>query len=272
MTELVTNPDQKKYAIKRIIIGNELIKVYLENENISISLEDYYQYDLKNRKDLDEDLYRELKQKEKLSKAYQSCLRKLSMKDHTIKQIRDHLLKKDLAKEEIDRIILKLKEYNLLNDEKYCQNKIVSYENENLSYNQIRQRLIKDGVHEELIRKYLQKDEDRENEKVEKLAEKYARTVRNKSLNSTKSAIISKLVNSGFSFSDSKDAVDKLQLENQNEVELLRKEYEKALLKYRKKYVGYELKQRLISNLLQKGFSYDDIREILEDGYDEKSD
>ena len=45
------------------------------------------------------------------------------MKDHTVKQIREHLQKREIPVAEIDTIIKKLSDYDLLNDEKYCQNK-----------------------------------------------------------------------------------------------------------------------------------------------------
>ncbi|MBR4461830.1 MAG: RecX family transcriptional regulator [Erysipelotrichaceae bacterium] len=264
----IERKDGKESVIKRIITGNDMVKVYLEDDRLSVSVEDYFKYDLKNRTSIDEDTLKELKENEKVLKAYQSCLRKLSLKDHTVKQIRDHLTRKELDPDSIEIIIKKLSDYDLLNDEKYCQSKITYYDNENLSFRQIRQKLKKDGISDEIIEKYLFRDEKRENDKIEKLVSKYTRNNRNKSYKSTKNAIISKLVNSGFSFSDSRDAVDNLHMDEKNELELLKKEYQKALTKYQKKYENYELKQKIMQNLLQKGFGYDDIKDVMEDGYE----
>ena len=260
--------NSKTYQIKRIITGNDMVKVYLEEDRISVSVEDYFMYDLKNHSSIDEETLNILKNNEKVLKAYQSCLRKLSLKDHTVKQIRDHLLKREIDTQKADEIINKLKGYDLLNDEKYCQNKITYYDNDNMSYRQIKQKLKKDGISEETIERYLKKDDKRENEKIDRLVGKYARNIRNRSYNSTKNAIISKLVNSGFSFSDSKEAADRIQIDEGNELELLKKEYQKAFSKYQKKYESYELKQKIIQNLLQKGFGYDDIKEVMEDRYE----
>ena len=266
--DAIAKENKKTYKIKHIITGNDMVKVYLVEDRISVSIEDFFKYDLKNQSSIDDETFKILKYNEKVLKAYQSCLRKLSLKDHTVKQIRDHLLKREIGTKETEEIINKLLGYDLLNDEKYCQNKITYYDNENLSYRQIKQKLKKDGISEETIEQYLKKDDARENEKINKLVSKCERNIRNRSYNSTKNAIISKLVNSGFSFADSKEAADRIQIDEGNELELLKKEYLKAFRKYQKKFESYELKQKIIQNLLQKGFGYDDIKEVMEDSYE----
>ena len=262
----------ESYPIKRVITGNDLVKLYLEEDKISVSIEDYFKYELGKRSSLDSDTYQILKNNEKILKAYQSCLRKLSLKDHTVKQIRDHLFKKEIEKEDIDDIIEKLLSYDLLDDEKYCQNKITYYDNENLSYHQIRQKLKTDGVSDDIIGRYLVLNEKKERQKIDKLVGKYSRSIRNKSHNNVKNAIISKLVNSGFPFSDCKEAAGQLLKDEKNEIKLLEKEYQKARIRYGKKYEGYDLNRKIMQSLVQKGFAYDDIRNRMEDGYDEESD
>ena len=87
------------YPIKKIRIDEDSVLLYLEDEKIRISDEAYFSYGIKNLTGLDEELYQKLKDDETLFKAYKSCLRKLSMKDHTVKQIRDFLSLKQLKKE-----------------------------------------------------------------------------------------------------------------------------------------------------------------------------
>ena len=86
------------YPIKKIRIDEDSVLLYLEDEKIRISDEAYFSYGIKNLKGLDEELYQKLKDDETLFKAYKSCLRKLSMKDHTVKQIRDFLSLKQLKR------------------------------------------------------------------------------------------------------------------------------------------------------------------------------
>ena len=256
---------EKSYPIKRIITGNDMAKLFLEDDRISVSVDDYFHYDLKNQQALDEETYRLLKEHEKVLKAYQSCLRKLSMKDHTVRQIREHLEKREIPGNDIDSMIKKLIDYDLLNDEKYCQNKIVHYDNDNLSYRQIRQKLKNEGISEQLITEHLKKDDSKEFEKACVLAEKYERSIRNKTAKMKKQAILSRLAGQGYSYEIASKAADALDLQEENEVELLNKEYLKAKRRYEKKYEGYDLKNHIVSYLLSKGFDYENIVKMTEE-------
>lgn len=82
-----------------------------------------------------------------------------------------------------------------------------------------------------------------------------------------KSMIIDKLHADGFSYDLAKEIVN-----NQNyEDDLLResvtlvKVVDKAIKNYIKKYRGNELRSRIISYALNKGFMYDDIVQVLEE-------
>ena len=108
------------------------------------------------------------------------------------------------------------------------------------------------------------KDEFREIEKAKNIADRYSKTIRNKSLAGKKQSILNRLVSSGYSYEISKNIVNELDLSRDNEIELLKKEYLKAKNKYGKKYSDYELKQRIYGSLLNKGFSSDDIKKVME--------
>ena len=253
-----------KYPIKKIKTTQDYVMVFLEEDKIMIPIESYFKYDLKNIKGLDDNLLNIFKEEEKILKAYRSCLRKLAVKDNTVKQIKDHLYKKELNTAEVNKIIDKLIEYNLLNDEKYCINKLNQYENSNISYKQIKTKLSKDGISDELIERYVINNSDKEYTKALHLADKYAKSLRNKSLRAKKQSIINKLVNLGFTLETSKNALDETVIDSDNELELLSKEYDKALKKYSKKYRDYELRQKIYASLLSKGFNTEDIKKILE--------
>ena len=254
-----------KYPIKKIKTTEDYVLVFLDDEKIMISLESYFKYGVKDLNGLDDNLYKLFKDDEMYLKAYRGVLRKISAKDHTVKQIRDYLSRTDLNASQIDEIINRLIEYDLLNDEKYCINKINYYNNTNLSSKQIRQKLIKEGVDIELIKQYLNNDYSDEYRKAKALAEKYNRTIKGKSVNMVKQTILNKLVSNGFSYEISKSVVDELNINNENELELLKKEYLKALNKYQKKYEDYELQNHIYSYLMNKGFKSEDIKKVLEE-------
>ena len=253
------------YPIKKQKICEDYVMLYLEEEKIQLSVESYFQYGIKNAKGLSEELYEKLKDEERLFKAYRSCLRKLSLKDHTVKQIKDHLKTKQLNKEESDAIIEKLKSYGLLNDEQYCKAMIAHYEDSRLSNRQIKLKLMQSGISEQLITKHLKADAKAEFQKALALAKRYNTSIKNKSLNAKKQAILSKIVAAGFSYDTAMNAVQSIQIQGQNELELLRKEVNKAITKYSRKYEGRDLESHVITSLMQKGFDYTDIRKAMEE-------
>ena len=81
----------------------------------------------------------------------------------------------------------------------------------------------------------------------------------------SKALLTQSLINKGFSFQESKLAIDYLELEadEENEQALLYKEIDKQYQKFSKKYDGYELKQRLTQALARKGYDFDAIASAL---------
>ena len=55
-----------------------------------------------------------------------------------------------------------------------------------------------------------------QNDKAKTLALKYSNIIKNKSLNNTKQSILGKLINAGYSYDAAKNALDSLNLSNDN--------------------------------------------------------
>ena len=256
---------ESRYPIRKIKVSEDYVMVFLEEEKIMVSIETYFQYGLKDLKGLDEELYEILKQDEKLTKAYRSCLRKLSARDHTEKQIRDHLHSLELFGQDRDDIIERLKEYGLLDDEKYCISRISWYNRNNLSVKQISQKLSRDGVSEDLITKYVTVDSEEERKKATAIAEKYAGSIKNRPLAARKRMLLNKLMNSGFSYEIAKNIAEGLETAADEDLKLLEKEYRKAQRKYERKYADRDLKQHISAALYAKGFRLEDIRKVMEE-------
>lgn len=255
-----------KYTISKIKEKEDGVVIYLDNkERIVISVDSYFKYGISSLKGLDDKLYELLKNDERLHLAYRGALRKLSTKDFSEKQIKDYLkIKKELNIEETDVIISKLKTYGLLDDDKYCLNRTSYLNKQLLSTKQIKIKLTKEGIGKELIEKYVINNSEEEYVKANKLAIKYSNSVKNKSLNATKQSILTKIVNAGYSYDAAKEAIENLNLKNSNELELLKKEYNKAKTKYSKKYDSYDLRNHIYSYLINKGFKSDDIKSVME--------
>ena len=259
------------YKISKIKESNNYIVLYLDNdEKLYVSIEAYFKHNLANLKGFDNKTYELLKKEENLILGYNAVLKKLFIKDHSIKQIKDFLyLKRKLNSDEVNKIIDKLIQYNLLDDEKYCIERI-NYLNEQLfSIKQIKNKLKNEGISNELIEKYIVSDSNKEYEKINKLVNKYLNTIKNKSLNAKKQLILNKVVNLGFNYDDVKMAIDSLNIKVDNEYELLKKEYLKIKNKYQRKYESYDLKYRISGYLMNKGFKLEDINKVMEEENEE---
>ena len=258
-----------KYKIIKIKEKQDGVILYLDNkEKISVPVDKYFEFGLNNIQGLDQKLYEILKNEEKVFLGYLSCLRKLSIRDLSVKQISDFLkIKKQLNQKEIKHIVDKLISFNLLDDEKYCINRF-NYLNKQLySIKQIKTKLVKDGISKDLIEKYVINNSEDEYDKAIKLAKKYSNSIKNKSLNATKQNILNKIVNLGYGYDAAKSAIDSLNLTNDNEIEILKREYLKAKNKYTKKYTDYDLRNHIYTSLISKGFKSEDIKTIMEDKY-----
>ncbi len=256
---------ENKYTISKLKVSESGVTVILENEKIQISDDAYFKYGLNNLKEVDKDLYLKLKNDERLHKAYKGCLRKISTKDHTVRQITDFLSKYQLNESEIDAMIQKLKGYGFLDDEKFCIGKISFFSSTNASYRKIRQKLMESGISEQLISKYLIEDEQEEYRKAREVAEKFAQNIKNRSVKMKKQIIQNRLAGLGFTYGAVSEALQCIEIHTENELELLRRDYRKVRLKYEKKYEDMQLKSHIIAALLQKGFSYDDVKTVLEE-------
>lgn len=252
-----------KYPVKKVKTRQDDVLIYLDEEKIVVSIENYFKYSLSKIKGLDEETYLLLKDDERLLKAKRGCLRKLSMKDYSIFQMKEYLKKMDLSYKEKEDLIQSLITYGLLDDDKYCKNRITYLNDTNLSNKQIKLKLKKEGICEELISKYLESDYKSEYKKAYAIAKKYSKTIRNKSYNATKNTIMMKLVNLGFHYEMCSEIVGKIEIDDNNDNELLNKEYLKAYKKYSKKYEKYDLRNKIYAYLMSKGFKNEDIKNVM---------
>ena len=110
--------------------------------------------------------------------------------------------------------------------------------------------------------KYNLKREEKEAKlQIEILEKRY----KNKNDFGRKKAIFSTLVRYGFDESLSLELVNKLSNSNHmHEINVLKLDYDKCFLKYSKKYVGFELNQKITACLLSKGYRINDINYVKE--------
>lgn len=262
------------YKLIKIKLNEEIINLTFiddlnDSHKLKVTLDDYLDFKLKENIVLDNETFNKLKEKEKYTLAYLSALRRLAIKDYSVYKMKQSLKQKyDLTKEDLDLIIKDLIKKDLLNDERYILSKSSYLSNNGYSYKMIINKLKDDGVNFDLINKLVKEDKNEESIKLNNKANKYLKTIKGKSVLNKKQLIMQKLINDGFNIELSKKIVETLNFnEDKNlEKENLIKEYNKVCLKYKKKYQDYELKNKIINSLMLKGYRYDDILDVLNNG------
>lgn len=241
---------KKKGSEYLIILDNETLKV---NEEVLINNNILYSKKLSN-KDI-----KKIKEETVYYENYSKTLKMINRKMRSEKEIRKSL--KDISKEEIDKIIDKLKEINLLNNEVYAE----SYVNDkiNLSLDgpyKIKKELELNDIESEYIEKALEKfTQDLIDEKLEKLINKKLKTNKDTEyIFKQKTALY--LLNLGYSKEDINSHLENIKIDNSS----LEKEMEKIYNKLKTKYEGYTLKNKLKQKLYLKGFNNDEINNFIE--------
>lgn len=262
------------FEIKNVKIKNDNVilklKKHFEDEiDLMISLDDYYEYGIRKTTRLSEHLYSVFKEKELELTAYAMCYKKIAARDYTIKQMYDFIIDKfDLSIEVINRIIEKLEDKKLLDDSKYANNKLDSYNRMFYSKQKIIKLLQKDGVAMEIIDSVITKyDGNNEFEFAIKNAHKYYKRSGQRSISYIKKYIYENLIKDGFTQEAINVAMEHLDFsENQkNRFEILRKHANKALKRFERKTNGSELRNKVFRYLYAQGFDIADIYAVLDE-------
>ncbi|NLG81847.1 MAG: hypothetical protein GX490_04935 [Bacilli bacterium] len=225
-------------------------------------VEDYLlEYHLLKTKDITDEEYQLLKTLANYSKIYAKTLNYLSYKMRTEGEIIQYLEENECAKPLQVEIINKLKRLNYINDEHYCN----MYIKQQFELNKKGPRLIakelKDKhVDETIIEKALSTISKKMiKENIISVIKYYEKITKQKTLSQLKAKILRSLTQKGYDYEDILSELNSYEFKDDNQADLIKKEFQKVFQKYQKKYQGYELKSRIIRSLMNKGFDYETI-------------
>ena len=207
-----------------------------------------------------------------LTKGFDLACNYIGYRARTEKEINDYLERKGFAPDAAGQIVAKLKTYNYINDEEYVRNAVRgNVSGERYGKKRLIEKLRQKGIPE----KYLEWTDRAYPEKAEKCcteyhfykaAEKYRRETPVKQRNK----ISAYMARRGFAYGSFEGMFNQLRaVEDDAPASAGREELEKYYRKYynmqsRKGYTGRELEQRVIRNLMSRGFRYDEIKEVLQ--------
>lgn len=252
---------QKKY-VKLVIQLNPTL-----SKEIKITLDDYVQYGLRKGIAITKEQLHSFEEHIDSEQLYQRCLRKLSLKDRTIYEMRKWLKEMELVEyQEVNALVDKLIQKGYLDDEKLCMEQIQALSNSLYGPKQIISKLKQRGVKEDCILACMEQSKLKEYEFALAYATKALRQSQKSSVTKTKNTIRNKLMTRGYSNNTIEKVVSELDYSSnkENEDVLLEKLVKKAMKRYERKYRGYDLKTRIYRYCLTQGFHSEDINAVMD--------
>jgi len=222
-------------------------------------------YGLKKGMELDDFFITEIHYEDDIRKAYNLALHYLTRRIRSEAEVRSYLGEKEVDEAIIQEVIIKLYEYQFLNDEQYAKAYVRTQMNtSDKGAVVIRSELKEKGINEKNIELALQEyPYELQLEKATTLCEKTAQKNQKDSERVLKTKLEQKLTRKGFSFNIIADAINSINLERKdNGMEALRYQAEKLQRKYANES-GYTYEQKMKSALYRKGFSLEQIEKYL---------
>lgn len=196
-----------------------------------------------------------------LLESYYQALKYINIKMRTEKEIRAYLKKKDISSVSVDYAVDKLKNEGYINEDIYTKAYIQDAINlSNDGPKKIEADLLKLGIKEETITKYLDYDNEIWKIKINKILEKKAK-VNKYSKSLFKNKMYTYLYSLGYSSNELKNIIDDFEIDTTSS---FNKEADKTWKLLINKYDKKEAILKFKNKLYQKGYSLDEINSYIE--------
>jgi len=255
------NIHAKNDAVECIFTGkNENIKVY-------VSIETFLKKGLRRDKVISEETLQELMLDEKVVKAYQACIRKLTLRDRTRKEMYDFLTQEtELPIKQVNELIEILEQRGYVDDVRYVNSAVMNLRSLLQGRKKIVRSMMLKGIPFELIEKALNDDvSDDEVNLALRWAEKTMPTIKDKSLRLKRQLLRQKMHAQGFDSSVSEIVMARLNFadDERQELERLQKTAQKVRKRYETKSSGSKLRNQIFRYLSTQGYESEDIYLVL---------
>ena len=234
-------------------------KVFLDNSLELVLYEEVIlKYNLLLKKDIDDDLLKEIDKCNQEYDVYHVALDSINSRYKSIFELKMLLLKKEYPLELVDNAIDKLINQGYLNDRMYAKsyinNKMITsssgpykiekeLQEKKVDLDIIKEEIIAFSDEEQLIR-------------IRKLIEKGIKTNHNRGGVVLKQKIYNDLKIAGYDISLINSVIGDYEFDNN--LDIAKKEYDKLYRKYSRKYSGVELKNKIREKMYQKGLKYEE--------------
>ena len=250
--------------ITKIKILKNKVNISFDNSNkLSIDKEVFTNFYLYEGKELTKEEYKSILELNDTNKLLQYALKLRSKAIYSEYKLREKLYSKEASKRSVDKVIKILKGYDLIDDKAYASDLVEYYNSLNYGENKIKTKLGDNGIFKETIDKMkfpISVEKKKANNLLPKLEKKYDKY----NASSKKSHIYNAYLLEGYSKDIASEMTNKIKSPNQkDELDKLKSDYLKTKTRLERKYKGKELKQKILSSLLIKGYKMNDILKVL---------
>lgn len=250
--------------ITKIKILKNKVNISFDNsDKLSIDKEVFTNFYLYEGKELDKEEYKKIKELNDSNKLLQYALQLRSKALYSEFKMRDKLYKKDASKKDVDKVIKILKGYDLIDDKAYASDLVEYYNSLNYGENKIKTKLSDKGIFKEQIDKlkfpiFIEKK--KANNLLPKLEKKYDKY----NITQKKQHLYNAYLLEGFNKDIASEMTSKIKETNyKDELDKLKLDYQKIKTRLERKYKGKELRQKILTSLLSKGYKLNDILKVL---------
>lgn len=267
--------NKELYQIEKIQTKNDYVQLTLSISSaqpikILMDIDVYFEMGYRKGHYLTAEEVADLIEMEEAVKAYQMCLRKLSVKDRSRKEMYDWLTQNTkLGIEDINKIIERLEKSNFIDDYRYTKESVFNLKGALSGEKKIFNILRKKGITPDMINEVLEssRNDNEEYNNALKWAKKTQGTIRDKSVKMRKQVLFQKLVNQGYSGEVLSRVMMDIDFEKdeRDEMEVLRKVAGKCKKRNERKYQGTQLRNVVYRYCATQGFDVEDIYVILDE-------
>lgn len=241
---------------------------FSNGEKIRVSEDLLLKYRLFKDAQLSAEAYRELQQNVYYDLGLQQAMNYISYQLRSEKEVRTYLRDKEIPAVDREKILQRLKELQLVNDQIYGESYVrTQMRTSDKGPIVVKQQLRQKGLSSELVDLVIHEyDPETQFDNAYHLAEKNLRKIRSKSFKETLQKIRGTLMTKGFTSEVIQLVMDELPLEKDDEQETaaLQQEAERLWRRHQNK-VPRVRNQKIKQSLYQKGYQLEDIQQYLDE-------
>lgn len=253
--------------ITKVKINKKNVVLYFGKQKLAISPEAYSLGYLYAGKNISLSEIKKLKEYTAIAGLLNYALTLLKKGHYSEWRMREKLYAKEGKKKDIDFVIKRLKDIDLINDRAYIENHLAYAEEREIGKNKIVKELLDRGIFQKDVDKIKfspQIEKKKALSQVKRLERKYASC----SYEKKKQKIYQSLLSLGFDSSLANEALEKVSHKDESdEQKKIAKDYEHLYLRLSVRYEEEELKGKIVTSLRNKGYRYSDIRRIMEEKF-----